>query len=140
MTLIPQWLVYALISLLLYGLWAFFPKLASLHLPVRDVILYQMIGINIVGLVLLISAKVKVQVNLPGILFSVLGGASGIIGTYCFIKAFGEGKTYVVVTLTALYPIITIILAFIFLREILTVKNMLGILFALIAMYLFATP
>lgn len=139
MTFMPAWLLYALITMLFYGLWAFFPKLASLHLPTREILIYQIIGILTVGMIVLFSSKEKLQFNGLGMLFSILGGAAGLIGTLFFLKSLAIGKTYVVVTLTALYPLITIILAFIVLRESLTLKNAIGVLFALIAMYLFAS-
>lgn len=138
--MIQNWLIYTLTALIFYGLWAFFPKLASLYLPARDVIIYQIIGINTIGLILLLTSKVKVQANLSGIVFAVLGGTTGIIGTFFLVKAFAHGKTYVVVTLTALYPIITIILAFLVLKESFSLKNLIGIVFALIAVYLFVSP
>jgi|SRR5690554_3934225 len=139
MTLIPAWLLYALITMLFYGLWAFFPKMASLHLPAREILIYQIIGILVVGSIVLITSKDKLQFNAPGLIFAILGGAAGLIGTLFFLKSLAIGKTYVVVTLTALYPLITIFLAFIFLRESLSFKNAVGIVFALTAMYLFAT-
>ncbi len=137
--LIPAWMLYALIAMVLYGLWAFFPKLAALHLPTREVLIYQIIGIFTVGLIVLISSRQKLQINSPGLLFSVLGGAAGLAGTLFFLKSLALGKTSVVVTMTALYPLITILLAFIVLRETLSVKNAVGIVFALTAMYLFAS-
>lgn len=139
MTIIPAWLLFSLIAMLFYGLWAFFPKLASLHLPTREVLIYQVIGILAVGLIVLVSSKEKLQINTPGLFFSVLGGAAGLIGTLFFIKSLTVGKTYIVVTMTALYPLITILLAFIFLRETLSLKNAAGVVFALMAMYLFAS-
>ena len=139
MTFLPAWLIYALITMLFYGLWAFFPKLATLYLPTKEILIYQIIGILAVGFIVLISSKQKLQFNSLGLLFAVLGGAAGLIGTLFFLKSLAIGKTYVVVTLTALYPIITIILAFIVLRESLTLKNAIGVVFAFIAMYLFAS-
>lgn len=133
------WLYYALIALMLYGLWAFFPKLASNHLHAKEVILYQIIGIMIAGLSILLTNREKLHFNYPGLFYSILGGAAGIVGTFFFIKSLAIGKTSVVVTLTALYPIITICLALIFLKETISLKNALGIVFALAAMYLFVS-
>ncbi|MBW6515065.1 MAG: EamA family transporter [Candidatus Cloacimonetes bacterium] len=139
MTFLPAWLIYALITMFFYGLWAFFPKLATLYLPTKEILIYQIIGILAVGFIALLSSKQRLQFNSLGLLFAILGGAAGLIGTLFFLKSLAIGKTYVVVTLTALYPIITIILAFIFLRESLTLKNAIGVVFAFIAMYLFAS-
>lgn len=131
-----QWFVYALITLVFYGLWAFFPKLASLYLTPREVLLYQIIGVVAVGLFIGFTFKGKLNYSLMGLVFSFLGGACGLVGTLFFLKSLQTGKTSVVVTMTALYPLITIILAVIFLRETITLKNFFGILTALAAMYL----
>lgn len=139
MAFIPAWLLYAIITMLFYGLWAFFPKMATLYLPTKEILLYQIIGILTVGFIVLITSKNRLQINTPGLIFSILGGAAGLLGTLFFLKSLAIGKTSVVVTLTALYPLITIILAFIVLRETLSVKNAVGIVFALVAMYLFAS-
>ncbi|MHC5080458.1 MAG: EamA family transporter [Planctomycetota bacterium] len=49
-----------------------------------------------------------------------------------------KGKASVVVPLTALYPVVTLVLVFVFLREPLTAKQGVGIALALAAMVLFS--
>jgi transporter family protein len=49
-----------------------------------------------------------------------------------------KGKASVVITMTALYPLVTILLSFFFLRETITIKQGIGILFALLAMLFLA--
>jgi transporter family protein len=53
--------------------------------------------------------------------------------------AASRGKIGVVVSITALYPLITILLAFFFLKEPLTFKQLLGMFFSLVAILLFTT-
>ena len=59
-------------------------------------------------------------------------GSFGLIGYYILL-AREEAST--VVPLTALYPVITVTLAIIFLRESLTPTKLLGIILSLIAIY-----
>ncbi|MCB5230665.1 MAG: EamA family transporter [Candidatus Cloacimonas sp.] len=140
MSFIPTWLVYTLLSLFFYGFWAFFPKVASLYLPVKEVIVYETIGAIIVAASVFISMRGKYEFSWPGLIFSILAGITGLVGTLFFLKALtSSDKTSVIVTMTALYPLITIILAVLFLKETITLKNGIGIAFALIAMYLFAS-
>ena len=47
-----------------------------------------------------------------------------------------RGKASVVITMTALYPLVTILLSFIFLRETIAIKQGIGIMLALLAMLL----
>lgn len=140
MTLIPAWLIYTLLSLFFYGFWAFFPKVASIYLPVKEVIVYETIGAIIVAASVFISLRGKYEFNWPGLIFAILAGITGLIGTLFFLKALTTSdKTSVIVTMTALYPLITIFLAVIFLKEAITLKNVIGIVFALVAMYLFTS-
>jgi transporter family protein len=73
-----------------------------------------------------------------GIIFAVLGGLTGTLGVLFFIIALGKGKVSVIVPLTALYPIITITLGFLILKESITLTQGVGVIFALIAVLLLA--
>ena len=60
----------------------------------------------------------------------------GSLGALFFLHAVSKQKASIVVTATALYPLITIILACLILKEPITLKQGIGIIFALIAMIL----
>jgi transporter family protein len=59
-----------------------------------------------------------------------------MLGTLFFFAAASRGKISVVVSMTALYPLITIMLAAIFLREPITAKQVMGMLCAVAAIML----
>lgn len=77
--------------------------------------------------------------NPKGILFSILAGLLGGTGVIFFYFAMKSGKSALVVTLTALYPLITLFLSYFFLKEQATIKQLLGIFFALIAIVFLST-
>ena len=54
---------------------------------------------------------------------------------FYFIAA-DKGKASTVVTLTALYPLVTLILSYLLLSESINLKQFFGVVFALIAIYL----
>ena len=60
-------------------------------------------------------------------------------GTLCFFAAAERGKISLVVSVTALYPLITIILAALFLKEPLTLKHLAGMACALVAILLLSS-
>ena len=82
--------------------------------------------------------KDKIEWNGKGILFGSLTGFMGMMGTLFFLYALSHGKTPVVITLTALYPLIAIVLAFVFLKEAVTIKQWFGMGLAIVAMGLMA--
>lgn len=67
-----------------------------------------------------------------GYLFGILWG----IGTVTFIFALKYGSASTVTPVTALYPLVTVLLAVIFLKETITLKIGVGILMAIGSMFL----
>ena len=130
-----SWLVYALIVLLLWGFYGFFPKLSVAHMGPKSALLFQTVGAIIVSLIVFIFAlKFKAETNPKGMLFSILTGTAGTIGALFFLAALSAGgKTSVVVTLTALYPLVTIVLSVFLLNETITLVQVIGMFLALVA-------
>lgn len=133
-----HWLPCALVALLLFGFWGFFPKMATQTLPARSVLVFEVLGVLVVGLVIAAIARFRLPFDARGFAFAFGTGLLGTVGIFFYILAMSRGKTSVVVTLTALYPVITILLAFLFLKEPVTLKEGVGILFALTAVVLFS--
>ena len=132
-----SWIIFAVLSLLAYGLWGFFPKLTVGLINSKEFIVYEAIGVILISLVILLFVG-KPNFNVRGVAFAMLTGILGIIGTLFFVTALARGKASVIVTITALYPVIVIFLAAVFLKEPITLKQGIGIVFALIALVLFS--
>ena len=132
------WLWSALAALMLYGLWGIFPKIAVSYISPQSALLYQIGGAMLVGIVALAQPGFRLESHPRGILFAVLTGIAGMTGTLFYLHAARHGKISVVVTLTALYPLLTILLATLVLKEPLTVKQLCGMGLALVAIVLVA--
>ena len=131
-----NWLIPAFIALIIYGLWGFFPKLAVTYINPASALIYEVAGAMLVGLASLFWVGFQPETHPKGILFAVLTGVTGMLGTLFFFAAASRGKISVVVSMTALYPLITLLLAAIFLREPITVKQILGMFCAVAAIVL----
>lgn len=134
-----EWIFSALIALLLWGFWGFFPKLATENIDPKSALVYGALGMAIVGLLVLIFVGSNLQFNLEGFTFAILTGVAGALGALAFLYAVNKGRVSVVTTTTALYPLVTITLASLILKEPISLKQSLGIFFALIAIVLFAS-
>jgi transporter family protein len=138
----PKWLFYTLLTVLLWGLWGVVSKQASSSLSA-----WQLQAVSTVGILPVIgvlwwmcrnSVQAKEASARRGIVESFAAGLLGGIGNVAYFHALSlGGKAAAVIPLTALYPIATIALATIVLRERLNVIQILGVALSLVAIYLF---
>jgi bacterial/archaeal transporter family protein len=134
-----NWLIYALCSTVLYGCWGFFSKLATNHINSYSVLIYETLGTVLVALFVLVRLEFKPQVEAWGIFYALLIGIFGVLATLFFLLAVSQGQASVVITLTALYPVVSIVLAAVILRESITLRQGMGIALAIAAMLLCST-
>jgi transporter family protein len=135
---VKTWYLYALLTVLMWGIWGVFSKFASAHSKPRQVLLFQSAGVLAFALVVLLIENFKFEWSVPGFSWSFAAGFFTFIGFLTFFAALEDGKASTVVTLSALYPVVTILLSVIFLREKISLKETVGIGFALIASVLLA--
>jgi bacterial/archaeal transporter family protein len=132
-----NWLHFSLLALITWGFWGFFPKLAVKYIDPKSAVFYEVLGAVLVGLLALALLGFKVQYNGYGVLFAILTGVAALLGGLFYLYALSKGGSVsVVVVLTALYPLITIALASIILKEPVSIKQGVGMFFALAAIIL----
>jgi transporter family protein len=133
------WLPPALFALFNFGLWGLFTKMAVLSIDAKSALIYQTLGVLLISIVMLSTLNFKPTVEVKGIAYSLLTGAAYGIGCLFYFIAASKGKIINVVTLTALYPLVTIVLAFFLLKETVHLKQALGIMLALVAISLLSS-
>ena len=131
-----SWLLLSFLAFFAYGFWGFFPKLAVQYMAPRSALFWEIIGTLPLALGVLFSLQGKPELQAKGIAFAMLTGIAGMIGTLFFFMAARHGKISLVVSITALYPLLTILLACLFLHEQLSLRQIAGMLLALLAIYL----
>lgn len=134
-----NWMVPALIAFVFWGVWAFLPKLATQYINPTSVIVFEVIGALIIGLIALLSTNFKLQVHPQGIVLAIIIGALGLGGSFAYVYAVSKGPLGIISVFTALYPILTLSLAYLVLHEPITVKQAIGIGMALVAIFLLST-
>ncbi len=130
------WLPAAIISLLSFGLWGFFTKIALTYVDAKSALVYNTFGVLIIGFIILYTQELKPIIAWKGVSFGLLTGIAYGIGCLFYLFAADKGKLITVVTLTALYPLVTIILSWMLLHETISTRQMLGIMFSIIAIWL----
>ncbi len=131
-----QWVIYSLLALVMWGIWGFLPKVALTQFKPESVLVWQGLGAAFSTLLFFLFSSSPLQISSLGIIAGIGVGVFAFLGSVFFIFALSAGKASAVVTLTALYPLITIFLAILFLGETLTLRMFFGIVFALLAIYL----
>ncbi len=133
---IQPWFMPAVFALILWGIWGVFQKIATNQIPPRTVYFFSSVGAIAVVLIMASLSRFQVQVTFEGMLFAILAGVCSSLGGLLFLQAMNRGEASVVITFTALYPAVSVILSFIILHETITVKQGIGIVLALFSMVL----
>jgi transporter family protein len=136
--LVRSGLFFAMLAFFFWGFWGFFSKLATRHVSPASALFYYAATLTILSALIVLFWQGKFEGNPKGLMFSALVGCSAALGTLFFFISLTKTQTAVAVTVTALYPIVTMLLAVLFLGESITLKQGAGIFFALLAMGLFA--
>lgn len=134
----PRWLAYSLFTMVCWGAWGAASKVASDGVDANTNQVFFTVGL----LPLIIFAWRSQRApggpkRRAGIAWAFLTGILGGTGNMAFFHALGMGgKASVVVPATALYPLVTVVLAVAFLHERLGTAQKIGLVVALVAIYL----
>jgi len=130
------WLTFSLVALSFWGVWGLLTKVATLYLPPYVAYMISTLGyLPIIGF-LLVDAGFRVPWHPIGWSVSVAAGACAALGLLCYYRALAGGAAARVVPLTAMYPVVTVILSYFLLKENITFRHLAGIVAALAAVWL----
>jgi transporter family protein len=130
------WLGFSLLALGLWGVWGFLGKVAAQHLPAPAVYLLTISGHLVMAAYLLGTGLGPVAWQPLGVAAALGAGLAMAAALLFFLEALARGPALVVVPLTALYPAVTVLLCWLFLREALTLRHLAGLGLALGAVWL----
>jgi len=128
------WLIYAMTVTILWGVWG-----ALIEIPEKAgfpaTLGYSVWALTMIPVSLIALKKVKWQLNhdKKSILYGMLAGLLGSGGQLILFQTLRIGPAYLVFPIISLYPVVTIILSIIFLKEKASTKAWIGIVLALIA-------
>ncbi len=134
-----RWFWFSLICVLCWGGWALLSKLGSREIPPSTMQFLFTLGTVPVGLALLIARRGVLEKSPLGIAYGLLNGVlSGVGGLALFAAYHSNDNTTLITAATALYPMVTVILAITILRERFHPLQALGLVFAAIAIVIFS--
>ena len=126
-------LLYALAALVAFGLAAVFQKLATNRVSAETAFATFVAGFIPPSVLLLLLGPVGAPLPLAPVLWAIAGGLLNGLGVLATLAAYRRGgKASVVTPLAAVYPMVTVILAVVFLGEKLVAVQIGGVVLALI--------
>ena len=134
-----DWFPPALLTMVCWGFGSLLPKLALRHLDQKSIMIYRTLGTLVVSGVVLSSLRFQPKWHPNGALIAAVNGVLAVTGYLFYLNAMSKGKVSVIVTMTALYPVVTVLLALLVLKESISGKQIVGLAFAVVAIVLFST-
>ena len=86
------WIVYAFLTLLAWGVWGFFSKLASGYTRPRQTLIFQAAGVMAFGLLVLAMERFHITWSPQGFGWSAAAGFVNFVGFLAFFAAIEKGK------------------------------------------------
>jgi transporter family protein len=125
------WVFYACVATLCWGVVGLLQKLGTNRVSSRSLLVWLVVGFAAMLPALWRDGDIT-GLSWRVLLIGLLGGAANGLGSWALFEALERGaKASVAVPLTALYPLVTIVLARIFLAETLTFRQWAGIALAI---------
>jgi drug/metabolite transporter (DMT)-like permease len=114
-------------------------KLGAREIPAPTMQFLFTIGSLPILLVLLFVRHFRLEKHAKGIVYATATGVLAALGGLGLFAAYGTGgNTTVITAVTSLYPMVTVVLAVLILRERLTWVQVVGLVFAAVALILFS--
>jgi bacterial/archaeal transporter family protein len=125
------WVFYACLATLCWGVVGLLQKLGTNRISSHSLLIWLFVGFAALIPMLWRDGAIS-GLGWRVLLIGLLGGAANGFGSWALFQALERGaKASVAVPLTALYPIVTIVLARIFLEETLSFRQWIGIAMAI---------
>ena len=130
------WLAYAIITTLFWGVWGAFieiPEKAGFPATLG----YVVWSLTMVPCAIIALLKIRWQLE-KDLRSAFLGFSIGILGAggqLILFEALRLGPAYLIFPIVSLFPVVTIILSLVFLKETTTIRQKTGIIIALLAIF-----
>ena len=132
------WLLYALVTMVTWGIWGAFSDQTTLP----KTLVYVMWALSMIpcALVALANIKFKLDARSKPALLSMGVGLLGAGGQLVLFLALDYAPAYLVMPMISVAPIVTVLLSTVFLKERVSKLGIVGIALAFVALVCFALP
>jgi transporter family protein len=110
------WILYAVMTVLAWGVW-WLQQAGIKYARPRKTLIFQAVRAAAFGLVVLSMERFHIEWSPRGFGWSAGVGFVNFMGFLAFFAAVEKGKVSTVIAMSSLYPVVTIALSVLFLRE-----------------------
>jgi len=136
---VSPWVFWAVLVVIPWGILGLFQKLSTKFISAESAMIWSVVGFLLM-LPWLHSDSPLAKYSTGNLIWGVLGGGVNAVGGWALYAAMKKGgKASVVIPLTALYPVVVVIVAPALLHEPISLLQGIGLLFALTAIVLLST-
>jgi len=129
--MLAGWLIPAVVAALLLGIVGVFQKLGTDRINASSLLVWVTVG-YILALPLFWRSSTLSSLTHKDLFWGILAGSVNGLGVWSFFTALQRGaKASVAGPLVTMYPVVTVALAYVFLRERLEILDWLGVVLAL---------
>jgi bacterial/archaeal transporter family protein len=152
LAMLQTWLLLSIVALLIWGSWGVFANLTTRYLDGFSALVWEVIGALIVGVgvLLWLARNGGLDTSGKGATFGILTGVSYTIGlTFLFLALHylssrqpsdgGVSHVHTVIAVTALYPVIAVVLNYLILGEALSMRQVCGMGVGLVGIAILVT-
>lgn len=133
---IPPWFWYAAITLIAWGIVGLLQKLSTNHISAESSLIWLVVGFLLLQ-PFLYSGRAMFHYSGVNLTWALLSGVLNALGAWALFAALKNGgKASIVAPLTALYPLVVIVMVPFVLHESITRLQMVGVACALVAVIL----
>jgi uncharacterized membrane protein len=135
------WLIYALTTTIFWGIWG-----AFIEIPEKSgfpaTLGYVVWSLTMIPCALFALYKInwKLEYDKRSVFLGVTVGTLGAGGQLLLFQALRDGPAYIVFPIISLSPVLTIFLSLVFLKERTHLRQWIGIILALVAMFFLSNP
>ncbi len=131
--------IFALLCAVAWAFWGVCGKLSTNHgVPPTTLAFLSTCASLVVILGFYVGRRFPAAPTAAGILFALLSGVCGAIGTLFFSMAIKRGDASIIVTLSAIYPVFIVLLSPFILQEKISLAHAVGVLFVTLGVILVA--
>jgi len=134
MNMISAWMLFALLTLVLFGVAAITQKLSTNHISAELSFIWFGAAFLVIAAVIMLVQPLNWHLSARTWFWTILAGACNALGAWASFVAYRSGgKASVVTPLAALYPIVTVALAVPLFHEKVNAREAVGIVLAVAA-------